>query len=369
VFLWLSNNFRDEFGLLNVFRYVTFRSMGAAATALLIGIVLFPRFIALLQAKQLGQVVREDGPEAHFSKRGTPTMGGVLVLLSLALSVVLWSDWSSAFVWLTLAITLVYGAVGFVDDWLKIRDRNSKGVTEKQKMLTQFGSAIAVFTAFYLGWIGSGHADTHLYLPFASTSNFAVDIGPWAYIAFASFVVVATSTTVNFTDGLDGLVTVPTIVSAGTFAVLCYLTGARFGNFEVAKYLLIPAVPGVQELAVFCAALMGASLAFLWYNTFPALVFMGDVGALALGGALGMVSVFSKNELLGVIVNGLFVAEGASVVIQRYWYRRFKTRIFRMAPIHHHFEKKGWPEPRVTVRFWIVSIMLSLLALASLKLR
>ncbi len=369
MFLWLSNALREEFGLLNVFRYVTFRSMGAAATALLIAVFLFPRFIALLQAKQLGQVVREDGPEAHFSKRGTPTMGGVLVLLALFLSVGLWADLSSPFIWLTSAITLVYGVVGFLDDWLKIRDRNSKGVSETQKLVTQFGSAIVVFTLFYMGWLGKDFADTQLYLPFASTRNFAFDIGAIPYIAFASFVVVATSTTVNFTDGLDGLVTVPVMVSAGAFAVLCYLTGAKFGTFEVSKYLLIPNVKGVGELAVFCAAMIGACLAFLWYNTFPALVFMGDVGALALGGALGMVSVFSKNELLGVIVNGLFVVEGASVVLQRYWYKKTKKRIFAMAPIHHHFEKKGWPEPRVTVRFWIVSVMLALFALASLKLR
>ncbi|MSQ84716.1 MAG: phospho-N-acetylmuramoyl-pentapeptide-transferase [Myxococcales bacterium] len=369
MFLWLSNHFRDDFGPLNVFRYVTFRSMGAMATALLIAVLLYPRFIALLQAKQLGQVVRDDGPEAHFSKGGTPTMGGVLLLLALVLSVALWCDLSSPFIWLTTAITVVYGGVGFMDDWLKIRDRNSKGVSESHKMIAQFGSAFIVFALFYFGFLGKEYADTQLYLPFASTKNFSFDIGVIPYIAFASFVVVATSTTVNFTDGLDGLVTVPVIVAAGAFAVLCYLTGAKFGGFEVAKYLLIPNVKGVQELAVFCAAMIGACLAFLWYNTFPALVFMGDVGALALGGALGMVSVFSKNELLGVIVNGLFVVEGASVVIQRFWYKRTKTRIFRMAPIHHHFEKKGWPEPRVTVRFWIVSVMLALLALASLKLR
>ncbi len=369
MFLWLSNNFRGDFSALNVFRYVTFRSMGAAATALLIAVLLFPRFIGLLQQKQIGQVVRDDGPEAHFSKRGTPTMGGVLVLLAMFLSLGLWADLSSPFIWLTCAITAVYGAVGFIDDWLKIRDRTSKGVTETQKMVTQFGSAILVFTAFYLGWLGHHDGATMLHMPFFSTKHFAIDIGAPAYILFASFVVVATSTTVNFTDGLDGLVTVPLMVAAGTFAILCYLTGAKFGGFEVAKYLLIPAVPGVQELAVFCGAMIGACLAFLWYNTFPALVFMGDVGALSLGGALGMVSVFSKNELLGVIINGLFVAEGASVVIQRFWFKRTKKRIFLMAPIHHHYEKLGWPEPRVTVRFWIVSMMLALVALASLKLR
>lgn len=369
MFLWLSNAFRADFGPLNVFRYVTFRSIGAAATALIIAILLFPRFIALLQQKQLGQVVRDDGPEAHFSKRGTPTMGGVLMLIAMLLSTLLWSDLSNIFIWLTVAVTGVYGAVGFVDDWLKIRDKNSKGVTEKQKLVTQFGGAMLIFAGLYLGLFGKDLADTRLYLPFASTHHFAIDIGPWVYIVFASIVVFATSTTVNFTDGQDGLVSVPAAVSATTFGLLCYLTGAKFGNFEVAKYLLIPEVKGVQELAVFCGAMIGATLAFLWYNAFPALVFMGDVGALALGGALGMVAVLSKNELLSLIVNGVFVAEGASVVLQRYYYRRTKKRLFLMAPIHHHFQKMNIPESRITVRFWLVSVMLSLVALASLKLR
>ncbi|MBI5609809.1 MAG: phospho-N-acetylmuramoyl-pentapeptide-transferase [Deltaproteobacteria bacterium] len=369
MFLWLSNTFRGEFGALNVFRYVTFRSIGAAVTALVIALVLYPRFIKLLQVKQIGQVVRDDGPEAHLSKRGTPTMGGVLLLLAMLLAVGLWTDLSNVFVWLTCAITALYGVVGFVDDWLKIRDKNSKGVSERQKLVTQFGGALLVFGAMYFGLLGKDLADTHLYLPFASTHHFAIDIGPFLYIPFAALVVFATSTTVNFTDGQDGLVSVPAAVSATTFGVLCYLTGAKFGNFEVAKYLLIPEVKGVQELAVVCSALVGATLAFLWYNAYPALVFMGDVGALALGGALGMVAVLSKNELLSLVVNGVFVAEGASVVLQRYYYRRTKKRLFRMAPLHHHYQKANMPESRITVRFWLVSVMLSLVALASLKLR
>ena len=369
MFLWLSEMFRDDYSPLNVFRYVTFRSIGAMATALFISMVLYPWFIRLLQEKQLGQVVRDDGPESHFSKKGTPTMGGILLLLALGLSTLLWADLGNAFIWLTLAITMVYGILGFLDDFLKIRDRTSKGVTEGQKLGVQFGSTVLVFGLFFSGWFGSQHADTHLYLPFASAKDFAIVLAPWAYAAFAAFVVVATSTTVNFTDGLDGLAIGPVITSAATFALLCYLGGARFGDFNVSAYLLIPAVPGAQELAVLCAAIIGAGIGFLWYNTYPALVFMGDVGALALGGALGMVAVFSKNELLSIIVNGIFVVEGASVVAQRYSFKLFRKRVLRMAPIHHHFEQKGWPEPRVTVRFWIVSVMLALVALASLKLR
>jgi phospho-N-acetylmuramoyl-pentapeptide-transferase len=369
MFLWLYQILHDEFGPLNVFRYVTFRSIGAMATALVITMALFPWFIRLLQSKQIGQVVRDDGPQSHFSKRGTPTMGGVLVLVALAFSVLLWGDLANTFLWLTLVVTLVYGVVGFIDDFLKIRDRNSKGVTENQKLAVQFGVVLLLFGLFYAGWFGAAQADTRVYLPFASAKHVAFAIGPIAYTLFASFVVVATSTTVNFTDGLDGLAIGPVMTSAATMGLLCYLGGAHFGDFEVARYLLIPDVPGAQELVVFAAAMVGAAIGFLWFNTFPALVFMGDVGALALGGALGMVAVLSKNELLSVIVNGLFVLEGVSVVVQRYVFKLTGKRVLKMAPLHHHFEKLGLPEPRVTVRFWIVSVMLALVALASLKLR
>ena len=369
MFLWLSQNFRGQFGPLNVFRYVTFRSIGAMATALLIAMVLFPWFIRLLQAKQIGQVIRDDGPQSHFSKKGTPTMGGVLLIVSVALATLLWADLTNTFIWLSLTVTLVFGVLGFIDDFLKIRDRNSKGVTEKQKLLTQFGTLGILFGLMYMGWFGKDLGDTHLYLPFTSAKHFAVDIGPIAYALFASVTVAGYSNAVNLTDGLDGLAIGPVMVSALTFGVLCYLVGAHFGSFDVARYLLIPVVPEAHELAILMAAVIGAGIGFLWYNTYPALVFMGDVGALALGGALGMVAVFSKNELLSLIVNGLFVVEAASVALQRTWYKRTGKRILRMAPIHHHFEKLGWPEPRVTVRFWIISIMLSMVALASLKVR
>lgn len=369
MFLWLSQALRGQFGPLNVFRYVTFRSIGAMATALLIAMVLFPWFIRLLQQKQIGQVIRDDGPQSHFSKKGTPTMGGVLLITSVALSTLLWSDLTNTFIWLALTVTLVFGILGFIDDFLKIRDRNSKGVTERQKLLTQFTTLGILFGLMYMGWFGQDLGDTRLYLPFTSAKNFAVDIGPIAYALFASVTVAGYSNAVNLTDGLDGLAIGPVMVSALTFGILCYLVGAHFGSFDVARYLLIPVVPAAHELAILMAAVVGAGIGFLWYNTYPALVFMGDVGALALGGALGMVAVFSKNELLSLIVNGLFVVEAASVALQRTWYKRTGKRILRMAPIHHHFEKLGWPEPRVTVRFWIISIMLSMVALASLKLR
>jgi phospho-N-acetylmuramoyl-pentapeptide-transferase len=369
MFLWLSEHFRASFGPLNVFRYVTFRSMGAMATALVIAIWLFPWFIRLLQQKQIGQVVRDDGPQSHFSKKGTPTMGGVLLLLSMFLSVLLWADLSNLFVWMTLVVTLVFGVLGFIDDFLKIRDRNSKGVSEKHKLVTQFGTLGILFGCLYFGWFGQGLADTNLYLPFVSAKHFAVNIGPVAYCLFACVTVAGYSNAVNLTDGLDGLAIGPVMVSSLTFGILCYLVGAKFGNFDVAKYLLLPNVPAAHELAVLLAAIIGAGIGFLWYNTYPALVFMGDVGALALGGALGMVAVFSKNELLSLLINGLFVVEAASVAVQRFYFKRTGKRILRMAPIHHHFEKLGWPEPRVTIRFWIISVMLSLAAMASLKLR
>ncbi len=368
MFLWLSQHFRSDFGPLNVFRYVTFRSIGAAATSMFICMALFPWFIRLLQDRQIGQVVRDDGPQSHFSKKGTPTMGGILLLLAMFLSIGLWSDLSNLFVEMTLVVTLAFGVLGFIDDFLKIRDRNSKGVTEKQKLGTQFGVTLLLFGLMYGGWFGKDLADTHLYLPYLSSKHF-IDIGAVCYTIFAAVTVAGYSNAVNLTDGLDGLAIGPVMISSLTFAVLCYLVGAKFGNFDVARYLLIPVVPSAHELAVVLAAVIGAGIGFLWFNTYPALVFMGDVGALALGGTLGMVAVFSKNELLSLIINGLFVTEAASVALQRFWYKRYKTRILRMAPIHHHFEKLGWPEPRVTIRFWILSIMLALVALASLKLR
>ncbi len=377
MFLWLSELLRPDFGPLNVFRYVTFRTLGAMATSLLIAMALYPWFIRRLQAGQIGQVVRSDGPESHFSKAGTPTMGGVLLLVAVALSTLLWGDITNSMVWIVLGITLAYGALGFADDFLKIRAKNSRGVSERQKLIVQIGVAGAVFGAMYSGLLGADLADTRLYLPFTNARVFYLEIPAWAYASFATVVVVCWSNAVNFTDGLDGLATGPVMVSAATFGLFCYLAGASLGlfadghfhRFDIAEYLLIPSIPLAQELIIVAASVIGASIGFLWYNTFPAQVFMGDVGALALGGTLGTIAVLSKNEIISVVVGGIFVLEGASVVIQRYSFKLTGRRVFRMAPIHHHFEKKGWPEPRVTVRFWIISIILALVGIASLKLR
>ncbi len=377
MFLWLSDLLRDDFGGMNVFRYVTFRSIGAAATALIIGLLLYPWFIQRMAARQLGQVVRDDGPDSHFSKRGTPTMGGILMLVALTLTVLLWGDLASLHVWLVLVPTLVFGVLGFFDDYLKIRDRNSKGVSEKVKLLVQLGTAGGIFAALYGGLLGPELADTRFYVPFVSSTKFAIEMPWWLYASFATVAVVGMSNAVNFTDGLDGLAIGPIIVAAGVYGILCYLAGASLGfqvdgtihRFVPSDYLLIPKVAGISELTPVAAAVVGAGIGFLWFNTFPAQVFMGDVGALALGGTLGMFAVLSKNELLTVIIGGVFIVEMLSVIVQRYTFRYTGKRVLKMAPIHHHFEKLGWPEPRVTIRFWIASFLLALVALASLKLR
>ncbi|HAN31948.1 MAG TPA: phospho-N-acetylmuramoyl-pentapeptide-transferase [Myxococcales bacterium] len=377
MFLWLSELLRDQFGALNVFRYVTFRTIGAMGTSLLIAMALYPWFIRRLQARQIGQVVRSDGPETHFSKAGTPTMGGVLILVAIAVSVLAWGDIRSAYVWLTMIPTVVFGILGFIDDYLKIRFKNSKGVTGRQKLAVQFLTAAGVCWAMYSGALGSQLADTRMYIPFVSAQAFSLLLPAWLYGLGAAVGVVGLSNAVNLTDGLDGLAIVPVMVASATFAVLCYLSGGSIGlevngtvhRFVMSDYLLIPSVPGAQELTVVAAAVIGAGVGFLWYNTFPAQVFMGDVGALALGGTLGMFAILSKNELLTLIIGGIFVVEALSVITQTTSYKLTGKRVFRMAPIHHHFEKKGWPEPRVTVRFWIISIVLALIALSSLKLR
>lgn len=377
MFLWLSEWLRADFGALNVLRYVTSRSIGAAATALLISLLLYPWFIDRIRARSLGQVVRDDGPEAHFSKRGTPTMGGLLILVAMLLTTLLWADLRSVHVWLVIVPTVAFGVLGFFDDYLKIRDRNSKGVSERVKLVVQFGVAGGLFAVLYGGGFGGELADTRLYIPFVSAERVALTLPPWLYAAFATVAVVGMSNAVNFTDGLDGLAIGPVVVAAAVYAMLCYLAGASFGfavdghvhRFVVSDYLLIPSVPGVSELTPVAAAVIGAGLGFLWFNTFPAQVFMGDVGALALGGTLGMFAVLSKNELLTVIIGGVFIVEMLSVIAQRYTFKLTGKRVLKMAPIHHHFEKLGWPEPRVTIRFWIVSFLLALLALASLKLR
>ena len=347
------------FGGFNVFRYITFRCIGAIVTGFLIALVLGPHFIRLLQRNQVGQVVREDGPESHFSKRGVPTMGGVLIIASVVISTLLWVDLTNKFVWLILAITFWYGAIGGIDDWRKIKKKNSKGLSAKVKMVLQIVGVVVAGT-FLLNQQGF---DTSLSFPFLK--DVKPDLGIF-YIFFMVLVVAGASNAVNLTDGLDGLATGPTVVTSGVYLLFSYLAG----HAGLAAYLQIPFVPGAGEVSVFCGALAGASLGFLWFNAYPAQVFMGDVGSLAIGGALGVVAVIIKQEILLVLVGGIFVMEAISVILQVGYFKiSGGKRIFLMAPFHHHFEKKGWVEPKVVVRFWIVSIILGLMALATLKLR
>lgn len=370
---------REQIGAFNVFRYVSFRIVAAMLTALLISFVLYPWFIKRLQAQQIGQVVRDDGPESHFSKRGTPTMGGSLILFALVIPTMLWTDLTNPYVWVVLAITVGYGVVGFIDDYLKIEGKNSKGLRGKYKLLIQFGMCFAVL-AFLFGYSDLGYT-TDFYLPFVSTAKATFSLPWWIYIPFAAIVIVGTSNAVNLTDGLDGLAIGPVIVAAGTFLILAYAVATDLAyvdvvdgvrtvhRFDIAAYLGIPKVEGVEELAIFCGAIIGAGVGFLWYNTFPAQIFMGDVGSLSLGGALGTMAVVTKNELLSMIIFGIFLLEAISVITQTTSFKLTGKRVFRMAPIHHHFELKGWKEPQIVVRFWIIAIMLALIALASLKLR
>ncbi|MCK5544413.1 MAG: phospho-N-acetylmuramoyl-pentapeptide-transferase [Desulfobulbaceae bacterium] len=347
------------FGGFNVFRYITFRSIGAIITGFVVVLVLGPAFIRFLKRLQIGQVVREDGPETHFSKEGIPTMGGAFILAAITFSTLIWADLTSRYVWLVLGLTLWFGLVGAVDDYRKIKKKNSKGLSAKGKLFFQIlGATVAGAILF------SHHGfDSHLTIPFFKQVNF--DLG-WFYILFAVLVIVGSSNAVNLTDGLDGLAIGPTVVSGSVYLVFSYLAG----HAVLSSYLQIPFVPGAGEVAVFCGALVGSSLGFLWFNTFPAQVFMGDVGSLALGAALGSVAIITKQEILLIIVGGIFVMEAISVILQVGFFKMSGgKRIFLMAPFHHHFEKKGWEEPKVVVRFWIISIVLGLAAIATLKLR
>ena len=358
---------------LNVLRYIPFRFLAATMTALLLTFGLYPWFIRRLQQRQIGQVVRADGPESHFSKAGTPTMGGALMLVALALSTLLWADPSNALVWVVLLVTIAYGVVGYIDDTSKIRAKSSRGLAGRYKLLLQFATAVSVcIWLFYAeiglpeDWLAVRH---RLAVPFFAFSKYPVSLPPWLYVIFGSFVMVGTSNAVNLTDGLDGLAIGPVMIAAGTFAILAYVAGLTlFGNV-VANYLNIPHIESAGELSIFCAAMVGVGFGFLWYNTYPAQVFMGDVGSLALGGGLGALAVLTKNELLSLLLCGIFVVEAVSVIMQVGFFKLTGRRIFLMAPIHHHFEKKGWPEPRVIVRFWIISIMLAVASVATLKLR
>jgi phospho-N-acetylmuramoyl-pentapeptide-transferase len=358
---------------LNVLRYVPFRVLAATTTAMFLAFGLYPWFIRHLQTKQIGQVVRKDGPESHFSKAGTPTMGGALILLALVVSTVLWADPTNTMVWLVTAVTALYGGIGFIDDSRKIKRRDSGGLSARYKLLLQFTIAFAV--CGYL-WYGNSGLPADwvkirdlLNVPFIAFDRHPIALPTWLYVVLAAIWVVGISNAVNLTDGLDGLAIGPVMINAATYGILAYLAGlVIFGN-DIATYLHIPSIDSVGELAIFCGALIGAGVGFLWYNTYPAQVFMGDVGSLALGGGLGMLAVLTKNELLSLVLSGIFIVEAVSVITQVTSYKLTGKRVFLMAPIHHHFEKKGWPEPRIIVRGWIIAIMLALASLATLKLR
>lgn len=354
--------YADQFQLFNLFRYLTFRSGGAVMTALILSFVIGPRMIRWLRSKQSGgQPIRSDGPESHLlTKKGTPTMGGLMMLLSVTVSTILWADLTNQYVWVVLFVTLSYGLIGFTDDYLKVSKKNTKGLRGKLKLLGQV--VVALAAVLWVQQISGDSLGDMLAIPFFK--NLLVDLG-WLFIPFAIVVMVGASNAVNLTDGLDGLAIVPIMIAAGCFALIAYLVG----NAVFANYLQILAVPGTGELAVFCAALIGAGLGFLWFNAPPAMVFMGDTGSLSFGGSLGIISVITKHEIVLAIIGGLFVMEAVSVMMQVASFKLTGKRVFRMAPIHHHFEKKGWAEPTVVIRFWIIAVILALVGLSSLKLR
>lgn len=348
----------EYFSPLNVVRYITFRTIVALLSSLFISFLLSPWFIQRLKNKQIGQVVRDDGPKSHFSKKGTPTMGGGLLIFAVVFPALLWMDWHSQYLWFATAITVGFGLIGFTDDYLKVSKKNTKGLPGRKKLLWQFAIALTVCALhFYI----SGDSGEVLF-PFFKDAKIPLD---YLYIPFAAIVIVGTSNAVNLTDGLDGLAIGPVLTTAGCFAIFAYVTG----NSVIAEYLNFPHLRGTGELSIFAACLIGAGLGFLWYNSYPAQVFMGDVGSLPLGGALGALAVFTKNEILLVIIGGVFVMEAVSVITQVASFKLTGKRVFKMAPIHHHFELKGWPEPKVIVRFWIISIILAMIGLLSLKLR
>ena len=359
--LYWMTQFADGGGIFNLFKYITFRAGCAFITALIFGFIFGRPLIDLLRRKQgKGQPIREDGPQSHFSKAGTPTMGGLLILSSLVFATLVWARLDNPYIWIVLLVTLAFGGIGFADDYAKVTKQNTKGVSSRVRML--LGLVIAGLAAYAAARFHPAALTGQLALPIFK--NALINLG-WFYVPFGMFVIVGSANAVNLTDGLDGLAIMPVMIAGATLGVIAYVVG----NFNFAEYLGVHFVPGTGEILVFTAALFGAGLGFLWYNAPPAAVFMGDTGSLALGGALGAIAVCIKHEIVLAIVGGLFVVEALSVIIQVAYYKRTKKRIFLMAPIHHHFEKKGWAEPTIVIRFWIISLILAMLGLATLKVR
>jgi phospho-N-acetylmuramoyl-pentapeptide-transferase len=357
---WLADYLQEHMRSLAVFQYLSLRAILGVLTALGISLLMGPWVIRRLNEMRIGQSIRTDGPQSHLSKSGTPTMGGALILSAIFISTLLWADLSNRYVWVVMIVTAVFGAVGWVDDYRKVAKRDSRGLPARWKYFWQSVAGIGAATFLYM--TASSAVETQLFIPFFK--NVAIELGIF-YIVFTYFVIVGTSNAVNLTDGLDGLAIMPTVMVAAALGLIAYLCG----NVKFAQYLQIAYVAGAGELVVFCCALIGAGLGFLWFNTYPAQVFMGDVGALALGAALGVIAVIIRHEIVLLIMGGIFVMETVSVILQVASFKLTGRRIFRMAPIHHHFELKGWPEPRVIVRFWIITVVLVLIGLATLKLR
>jgi phospho-N-acetylmuramoyl-pentapeptide-transferase len=360
MFYWLAE-FADGGGVLNLFRYISVRAGAAFATALIFGFIFGSPLIDLLRRKQgKGQPIRDDGPQSHLSKAGTPTMGGLLILSALMVSTLLWARLDNPFVWIVVLVTLAFGMIGFADDYAKVTKQNTKGVSGKVRM--GLGLLIAALAAYAASMFHPAELTNQLAFPLFK--NALLNLGVF-FVPFGMVVIVGAANAVNLTDGLDGLAIMPVMIAAGTLGIIAYVVG----NSNFADYLVVHFVPGTGELLVFTSALFGAGLGFLWYNAPPAAVFMGDTGSLALGGALGAIAVCTKHEIVLAIVGGLFVVEALSVIIQVLYYKRTKKRIFLMAPIHHHFEKKGWAEPQIVIRFWIISLILAMIGLATLKVR
>ncbi len=386
---WLQSHDPEHFGFLRVFQYITFRAVLAAMTALLIGLAFGPWLIRRLTELKIGQPIREYAMQSHLVKSGTPTMGGALILIGIGVATLMWSDWSNRFVWIVMIVTFGFGAIGWTDDWRKVVDKNPEGMASREKFMWQsiIGIVAAIYLAFsvsetsnlrvielFFRWIQSGFSNelppkADLMLPFFKTVSYP--LGVFGFMALTYFVIVGASNAVNLTDGLDGLAIMPVVLVAGSLGIFSYVVG----NSVYSKYLLFPYIPGAGELMIFCSAIGGAGLAFLWFNAHPAQVFMGDVGALSLGGALGTVAVITRQEILLGIMGGVFVAEALSVMLQVSWFKYTKKkygqgrRLLKMAPLHHHFEKSGWNETQVVIRFWIITMLLCLIGLASLKLR